>query len=105
VGNPQKKMVPQKQMEDEVNKIESCPFCGSNNILPDTFNKRTGVPFQFRYQCQNCKASTSWFETGEAALGAWNLRPRGKPPVRKPVMKKPGKKPVVQAAPKTRKKK
>jgi Lar family restriction alleviation protein len=52
-----------------------CPFCGREHAVIDTMNYASGKPGRFRIQCQECGASTRWFDTEEAAWEAWDTRP------------------------------
>jgi Lar family restriction alleviation protein len=54
---------------------ELCPFCGDRRAKTDTLNyTNSGKPGRFRVQCQDCGATTRWYDTEEQAWAAWNNR-------------------------------
>jgi Lar family restriction alleviation protein len=65
-----------------VGKEADCPFCGSKEVIIDTFNYASGKPHQYRALCQDCGTTSRWCDTEEEAWTAWNRRPtQALPPV------------------------
>lgn len=53
----------------EERQIKSCPFCGSTEIVIETLDEGTGIPF---CECSSCFASGPRAYTVTAAVILWN---------------------------------
>ncbi len=49
-------------------RMKSCPFCGGDAYLADTWNGQVAV------KCSSCGCSTLYFKQKETAIHIWNHR-------------------------------
>ena len=52
--------------------IRNCPFCGGNNF--DVINTGGDDPAQFAVWCSGCASTSTWCDTDDQAIEAWNNR-------------------------------
>jgi hypothetical protein len=54
-------------------KLESCPVCGSRDVIIDPFfDVRDDTGNKYRVQCRNCRFATRWLDTEAGARELWN---------------------------------
>ena len=53
--------------------LKPCPFCGAITLTTTARNERIGL-WTIAVFCSNCGNGTSYFDTAEEAIAAWNRR-------------------------------